>query len=100
MKIFSLESKSSVASLSVLAGFFIERLLFYFAANKYTANQSDFYWIRGYPIAYFNGITGSGSWNYRGYFLNLLFWVLAVFIVLSLVRHFRNKSLEIVAKHN
>lgn len=110
MKIFSLETKKHLAGWSVGLGMLLNILTFIFYTAKKCIDCSkntclmmpgaNCDYIFGWPLskAYsiFNLVNGNPPatvyMKYGIFWLNLLFWALVVFIVLSLIRHFRNKN--------
>jgi hypothetical protein len=114
MKIFSLQSKTYLAVWSVVLGVLINLFLFYpiflFAHSETPAiglpmpgiitdpkcfpygcpslNPNP---IAGWPVQYFKADIYNNSILTK-LLLNLLFWILAVYIILNLIRYFKTKK--------
>lgn len=90
MKIFSLQSKTSLAIWSLifgLAGFFILEIEFFSAVlDQCTSTLDDVTCTKSLRESY--GIL----LPFQNEYINMIFWVLISLIILSLIRHFRNKK--------
>jgi hypothetical protein len=95
MKIFSLQSKKSLVAWSVVIGFLLNWFSYTFIkspSDKLNTNLlcgSDSLCINGPKIGFpiHTDIIESQTFG-----INLLFWILAVVIILSLIRYFKNKK--------
>ena len=89
MKIFSLQSKTNLAVWSLILGLLIyfvgSYLYFVRSLNDCTSTLNDSDCMQKLQTM----LLPLGN-NYY----SLIFWILVVFIVLSLIKHFRNKKLS------
>ena len=101
MKIFNLQSKSSLLLWSGGLGIVLNSLVFCLSSNlfrsyvfleleAYTEDQV----VWGWPFVF--GI--NNFWPSLG--INLIFWVVIVYIILNLVKFYRNKNRETTSKQN
>lgn len=102
MKIFSLESKKHLVVWSVVLGFAVNIVLnkITFKTNQCIPNPLGvmdgcvYNTIYGFPFPYWEGGFVNPPFD-NLYKFNFIFWILIVFIILSLVRHFRKKNNQI-----
>src|SRR3989344_411053 len=111
MKIFSLETKKHLVGWSLVVGIitsvFVNKVSFIPELNNCVslgtfgiASTAPVFCFSGqgsygFPIRLSEGYTRVGLptlYERMQPFINNLFWIISVFIVLSLIRHFRNKN--------
>ena len=103
MKIFSLKSKTSLVLWAVVLGLFVNAVLFILSMRSYSCSSAAFDNLPnsnelaicttvGRPFSLDVNIY-TNTQNYVFYFfVNLIFWILVVFMVLSLIRYFKYKK--------
>ncbi len=107
MKIFSLETKKHLVGWAIVLGFIINiiilKTVLFKESCSVTPEDSLVPWAGLRICKYSTGIPFRVVFNYfelrndgpvhnLNYFLNIVFWIFVVLIVLSVVRHFRKKS--------
>ena len=105
MKIFSLESKTSLMLWSVALGVVITFILTLFYRTTYVVNDyssickagmkciEKIYAIKfGWPVALDSSISWSLSKTALVFISNSVFWFLVIFIILSLISYFQYKN--------
>lgn len=106
MKIFSLETKINLVGWSVGLGFLADMVASRFS-NTHNCNPVGlepgaciFFEKHGWPFRYQLSDIGVDYLFivHNIVWLNLLFWVLAVFIILFAARYFRRKNYQITSK--
>lgn len=92
MKIFSLRSKWGLVAWSLALGFLLDRLLFQIKFVKCGYDGPACITHRGYPISYYMSASEFDPLYRNGMLLNIAIWIIIVFIILSLIKHFKNKN--------
>ncbi len=101
MKLFNLQSKWHLAGWSVVLGSVI-----FYAVDRITLKQGlppsfagipgNIYYFGGWPFHYRYAVGPFVSANPEiaspAYLYNLFFWILTVFIILSLIRYFKKRN--------
>lgn len=108
MKIFSLETKTNLVGWSVILGFLFNAIILMLPIwGKSPGGLSEYIEIIGgwpvylrIPFDFINGSYFQATLTNVGYLCDLFFWILVAFIILSLVRHFRKKNVQITSKQN
>ena len=108
MKIFSLQSKTSLVIWSVVLGF--APLLFIFLATSTSCRSLPCVGREGFPLVFkivdFRRIPEqlmgvNNSQFFVSYLIiDFLFWILLAFLILFIARHFRKKNGQMTSKQN
>ncbi len=113
MKLFSLESKLSLVGWSVLSGLLANTLFYYFSKVKIfdcfdldcQREVIDYGWPFKFLPYKLNGYVPSTVKEILFYpviryifILDSLFWILIVFIILSLIRYFKKKNTSMTSR--
>ena len=100
MKLFNLQSKTGLVGWSAVLSLVINYALHFYSRNGSPILATVIYpdeKIAGWPLSYMV----YGGWppyqyvsnaDFISLFVNFVFWTLAVFIVLSLIRYIKNKN--------
>jgi len=106
MKIFNLQSKKGLVVWSVVLGIILNHAFRLFVYSDICGPVRSSIFVPdgacsysekvGWPIPSYGGGLASFTWHL--YILNFIFWALIIYLVLSLIAYFKNKSNNLAPK--
>lgn len=96
MKIFSLETKKHLVGWSLVFGFILKQIAYSLTVTSSYCGDDllhDACKIYGYPYKVPYSYMGEMGKDYL-HWVNLLFWILVILIILSIIRHVKSRSMS------
>lgn len=105
MKIFSLQSKKSLFYASLIIGLVLNILSMFMVVRNFSSGALEYMTkitFRGFPLPVstfgysgdiaVNSVKYANPYVFIPFIVNFIFWILAVFIILSLIRYFKYRK--------